>query len=99
MRTELKLFDQAGAIVEVQRSKNSILIPQNLVLSLALSALLSALCSLLLAPCSSVEAQQPKKVPRIGVLSATGDPYSSLEPQIEAFRNGLRELGYVEGKN
>jgi ABC-type uncharacterized transport system substrate-binding protein len=43
------------------------------------------------------EAQQPTKVPRIGYLSATSP---SVNPtRIEAFRQGLRELGYVEGKN
>jgi putative ABC transport system substrate-binding protein len=47
----------------------------------------------------STQAQLREKVPRIGVLSATGDPYSPAEPQIEAFRKGLRELGYVEEKN
>ena len=41
-------------------------------------------------------AQQPGKVYRIGVLSS-GVPGSS--PDIEAFRQGLRDLGYVEGKN
>jgi len=43
-----------------------------------------------------VEAQAPAKVPRIGylsVLSATNNPYT-----LEAFRQGLRELGYVEGQ-
>jgi putative ABC transport system substrate-binding protein len=39
------------------------------------------------------EAQQPTKIPRIGVLSGPTDP------GVEAFRQGLRELGYVEGKN
>jgi putative tryptophan/tyrosine transport system substrate-binding protein len=43
------------------------------------------------------QAQQPAKVPRIGYL--TNAPLSaSLELQ-DAFRQGLRELGYVEGKN
>ena len=42
------------------------------------------------------EAQQPKKVPRIGYVSS-GDP--STEPRLAAFRRGLRDLGYVEGKN
>src|SRR4029078_6572908 len=41
-------------------------------------------------------AQQPGKVYRIGVLSS-GVPGSS--PDIETFRQGLRDLGYVEGKN
>jgi putative ABC transport system substrate-binding protein len=43
-----------------------------------------------------VEAQQPKKIPRIGYVSS-GDP--STEPRLAAFRRGLRELGYTEGKN
>jgi hypothetical protein len=43
------------------------------------------------------EAQQPPKIPRIGFL-ASGSP-SSDAALIEAFRWGLRELGYVEGKN
>ena len=43
------------------------------------------------------QAQQPKKVSRIGVLS----PYSSAAAalSLEAFRSGLRELGYAEGNN
>ncbi len=42
-------------------------------------------------------AQQPKKVPRIGFLSGL---YPDAVPAwLEAFRQGLRELGYVEGKN
>jgi putative ABC transport system substrate-binding protein len=43
-----------------------------------------------------VQAQQPKKIPRIGYVSS-GDP--STEPRLAAFRRGLRDLGYVEGKN
>ena len=42
-------------------------------------------------------AQQPTKVPRIGFLSATS--LSTISARIEALRQGLRELGYVEGKN
>ena len=41
-------------------------------------------------------AQQPKKVPRIGFLSS-GSPETF--PRVEVFKQGLRELGYVEGKN
>jgi putative tryptophan/tyrosine transport system substrate-binding protein len=55
------------------------------------------LTSLLLTSSSSAEAQQPKKVPRIGFLVA-GSP-SATSGRIEAFRQGLRELGYVDGKN
>ncbi len=43
------------------------------------------------------EAQQPAKVPRIGFLATT--PLSANLARIEAFRQGLRELSYVEGKN
>jgi len=43
------------------------------------------------------QAQQPKKVSRIGFL--TGASLSSQSSRNEAFRQGLRELGYVEGKN
>jgi putative ABC transport system substrate-binding protein len=60
--------------------------------------LLLALCSLLLALGFSAQAQQAQKVPRIGFLSSRGDP-NTPGPQIEAFRQGLRDLGYVEGKN
>ena len=55
------------------------------------------LCVMLFALCSSAEAQQPTKVPRIGNLGAGVGSSSSGRP--EAFRQGLRELGYVEGKN
>ncbi|HEX7233028.1 MAG TPA: ABC transporter substrate-binding protein [Candidatus Binatia bacterium] len=56
------------------------------------------LTAIFFAFCSSVEAQQPKKIPRIGYVSDSGEP-SSPGPQIEAFRQGLRDLGYVEGQN
>src|SRR6266576_2438297 len=56
-----------------------------------------ALCSLLLAPCSAVDAQEPKKVPRIGYL--TNASLSASAVRTEAFRQGMRELGYVEGKS
>jgi putative tryptophan/tyrosine transport system substrate-binding protein len=55
-----------------------------------------ALCALLFAVCPPVSAQQLGKVHRIGVLSG-GFPGSS--PDIEAFQQGLRDHGYVEGKN
>ena len=42
-------------------------------------------------------AQQPTKIPRIGRLATT--PASADSARIEAFRQGLRELSYVEGKN
>jgi len=42
-------------------------------------------------------AQQPTKIPRIGYLTTVS--LSAISARIEAFRQGLRELGYVEGKN
>ena len=45
-----------------------------------------------------VEAQQPSKVPRIGLVPVAGDPNAPTR-LVEAFRQGLRELGYDEGKN
>jgi putative ABC transport system substrate-binding protein len=56
------------------------------------------LCALLFAPSVSAEAQQPGKIPRIGFMTATGDS-STPGPQVEGFRQGLKELGYIEGKN
>lgn len=51
-----------------------------------------------LAICAMVaQAQQATKIPRIGFLVASNSSASSA--RIEAFRQGLRELGYVEGKN
>jgi putative ABC transport system substrate-binding protein len=54
-------------------------------------------CAVLFALCLPVWAQQPAKVPRIGYLGATS--LSAMSARQEAFRQGLRELGYVEGKN
>lgn len=44
-----------------------------------------------------VEAQQPTKIPRIGYVSGTGTA-TNQGPYVEALREGLRELGHVEGK-
>src|SRR5215510_9904429 len=55
------------------------------------------LCVLVLALGFSVEAQQSKKVPRIGLLVPFSE--SSDSPRRDAFLQGLRDLGYVEGKN
>jgi putative ABC transport system substrate-binding protein len=56
-----------------------------------------ALNTLLLAFCFPAQAQQLTKVPRIGYLAATSP---SINPtRIEAFRQGLLDLGYIEGKN
>jgi ABC-type uncharacterized transport system substrate-binding protein len=52
-----------------------------------------ALCAMLFAFCTHAEAQQPKKIPRIGWLGST------LPGRYDAFRQGLRDLGYIEGQN
>jgi putative tryptophan/tyrosine transport system substrate-binding protein len=44
----------------------------------------------------SARAQQAAKVPRVGFLFY-GSP--ELSPEVDAFRQGLRELGYIEGQN
>jgi putative ABC transport system substrate-binding protein len=56
-----------------------------------------ALCALLVALSSSATAQQATKVPRIGYLAATS--LSAIASRTDAFKQGLRGLGYVEGKN
>src|SRR5215510_6555125 len=56
-----------------------------------------ALPALILATIHLADAQQPKKVPRIGYMAAGSRSSDSF--RIEAFQLGLRELGYVEGKN
>ena len=58
--------------------------------------LLYALPALILATIHLTEAQQPKKVPRIGFLSGIGE---ANNPQPSAFREGLRQLGWVEDRN
>src|SRR5438093_4935177 len=57
---------------------------------------LSVIAFVLVVVGAVAHAQQPKKVSRIGVLSL-GSPGPS--PLLDAFRQGLRELGYVEGQN
>jgi putative ABC transport system substrate-binding protein len=57
-----------------------------------------AFCSTLLALPFAALAQQSSKIPRIGYVSGAGDP-NTPSPFAEAFRQGLRDLGYTEGKN
>src|SRR5687767_7535244 len=59
--------------------------------------LISLLTILLLASIHFAAAQQPTKVPRIAFLSASSP--SAMAGRYEAYSQGLRELGYVEGKN
>jgi putative tryptophan/tyrosine transport system substrate-binding protein len=59
-----------------------------------LRLLISGLCALLFALSFPAEAQQPKKIPRIGYLAARSGP----EANDKAFLDGLQALGYFEGQ-
>jgi putative ABC transport system substrate-binding protein len=66
---------------------------KRIIFGLTLSALLFALCL-------PVDAQQPAKTPRIGYLTGTREPTPEApDTNRDAFRKGLRDLGYLEGKN
>jgi putative ABC transport system substrate-binding protein len=56
-----------------------------------------ALCAMLFALSSPVKAQQPKRVPRIGIMDYTNS--SAAVHRMNAFQQGLRELGYVDETN
>jgi putative ABC transport system substrate-binding protein len=60
-------------------------------------AFLGTLAGALLTAPLTAEAQAPAKVPRIGFLMSSSATDAPL--QFEEFRQGLRELGYVEGKS
>jgi putative tryptophan/tyrosine transport system substrate-binding protein len=73
-----------------------------LLLSAALSSMLYALCSvgaLLFALCLSAEAQQPQKIYKVGRLNAGSPADPRNKVNFDAFRQGLRDLGWVEGRN
>jgi putative ABC transport system substrate-binding protein len=59
--------------------------------------LVGILCFLLIGITFPAHAQKTTKVPRIGYISGTGNDVNQ-GPYVEALRQGLRELGYVEGK-
>ena len=58
--------------------------------------LIASLALAILAPPRSTGAQAPRKVPRVGYVF--GQTSSEGRHHLEAFRQGLRELGYVEGQ-
>ena len=76
--------------VRSQKSEDGKTAAFSAIFFLALSALLFGLYS-------PVTAQQPAKIARIGFL--VPGPHSAFSSHVEAFRQGLRELGYSEGKN
>jgi putative ABC transport system substrate-binding protein len=57
---------------------------------------IAGLAALLLAPERPSAQQTQSKIPRVGILSVAD---SEREPKFDAFRQGLRDLGYVEGRN
>src|SRR3954464_15969097 len=57
----------------------------------------SAIVFMLILTGAGADAQQLQKLRRIGVLGATSP--ATIVSRLDAFRQGLRELGYVEGKN
>jgi putative ABC transport system substrate-binding protein len=60
------------------------------------SVVIAGLAALLLAPERSIGQQLQSKIPRVGILALAD---SERVPMFDAFRGGLRELGYVEGRN
>jgi putative ABC transport system substrate-binding protein len=69
---------------------------------LLLSPMFYALCSvaaMFFALGFSAEAQQPKKILRIGFLSSPSASSTLAQANYATFREGLRELGYIEGQN
>ena len=73
-------------------------VPSNQWSAISKYLFLFAFSTILFVFCFSAESQQqPKKIPRIGYLSASSA--SEASPRAEAFRQGMRELGYIEGKN
>jgi ABC-type uncharacterized transport system substrate-binding protein len=61
------------------------------------SVLYLIVCALLFALCVPVLAQQANKIPRIGYLAVSNE--TAHAPRVAGLRKGLRELGYIEGKN
>jgi putative ABC transport system substrate-binding protein len=62
-------------------------------------SLFRLLITVLLITAPIAEAQQPARIPRIGILIPASASFSFFSARVETFRQRLRELGYVEGKN
>jgi ABC-type uncharacterized transport system substrate-binding protein len=82
----MTVFSSQLSVVSWEKSRRKRMIGKILIWLLA---------TLLLTAAPAAAAQQPKKVPRIGFLATTDRD----APNIEPFRQGLRELGYIEGQN
>jgi putative tryptophan/tyrosine transport system substrate-binding protein len=83
--------------MKTERISNGCLFDANLKSAIRNCKSAILVCALLFALCSSAQAQQQAKIPRIGFMFVS--PLSSNSGRSDAFRQGLRELGYVEGKN
>ena len=55
------------------------------------------LCAMIFALCVAAQAQQPKKISRIGYIGSSASEQTATNTN--AFRERLRELGYIEGQN
>jgi hypothetical protein len=88
------LPDQFGVKLDRQLDLPSISVLDGFsVLEEPVKFLLYILAAVILTAVQPADAQQPTKVPRIGYLSGSGSGFA-----VEAFRQGLRDLGYIEGK-
>lgn len=90
MSTERNLCGRQRAPFEPRKSQAPVPAAPYSLLYFTLFAALFALCS-------TASAQQSAKIPKIGILA--GASSSNSTKNINAFREGLRELGYIEGKN
>jgi putative ABC transport system substrate-binding protein len=91
--------EQSGQRKEQNKHRGELMRKKGLVFTLnALRSTLCLLCAVFFALCSSVEAQQ-KKMPQIGWLSTRSSPADSAEFPEKHALEGLRDLGWIEGKN
>ena len=56
-----------------------------------------SLALVVLVSLAAVEAQEAKRGPRVGIV--LGGPLASRQSQLDAFRQGMRDLGYIEGRS
>jgi len=88
---------------KAESSKNAEKTYEEKLMDRAPSPMHSALCllgAMIFALSISAHAQQPKKTPRIGILSpGSSDPLGLSRRGTDAFQQGLHKLGWVDGKN
>src|SRR5713226_7626212 len=77
----------------MQTHESDIANPKSKILSLVFALTVAILVST-----HRADAQQSAKIPRIGYVSESGDA-NNPGPTVDAFRRGLRDFGYIEGKN